>query len=144
MHRSIFVSSLLVVLIAVTACFHDVGRVSFAEEGQRQATFNLAPGDVCFAADVEVHGADHAKARFDVDLMQGGQVAAQAACDPLKIGDRKACTYRFDNHDYRCNVVMDCRAHLATGGPTVLRVRLSVAEKPADFTLHRADLIVGQ
>jgi hypothetical protein len=144
MRHWIFASSLPPVLIGVTACFHDVGRVSFAEEGQRQATFNLAPGEVRFAADVEVKDADRAKARFDVDLLQGGQLAAQAACDPLKLGDRKACTYRFGNGDFRCNVVMDCRAHLATGGPTVIRVRLSVAEKPADFTLHRADLIVGQ
>ena len=53
MRHSIFSASLPFVLISVTACFHDVGRVAFAGEGQRQATFNLAPGDVRFAADVQ-------------------------------------------------------------------------------------------
>lgn len=130
--------------LALVACFHDAGRLSFAGEGGRDATVNLHAGDVRFAADVEVRSAEHTTLRYDVELLQGGQVVDRAVCEPLRLGGRKNCTYRFAERDYECSVVMACRAHVDTAGPTLVRARLVVVQKTPEFVLRRADLIVGQ
>jgi hypothetical protein len=130
--------------LVLSSCFHTVGRLPFAGEGARETIVDLEAGDVRFAADVEVRYTGRAIARYDVDLLQGDHLVGRATCDPLRITGRRSCVYRFGNHDFDCSIVMECRAHVDAGGPTVVRARLSIPTRPAEFTLHRADLIVGQ
>ncbi len=130
--------------LMLSSCFHAVGRLPFAREGAREAVVDLEAGDVRFAADVEVRYTGRAIARYDVDLIQGDRVAGHATCDPLRITGAKSCMYRFGNRDFECSIVMDCKAHVDAGGPTVVRARLSIPTRPAELTLRRADLIIGQ
>jgi hypothetical protein len=133
-----------VLSLALSSCFHTVGRLSFAGEGARETIVDLEPGDVRFAADVEVRYTGRAIARYEVDLLQRDHIVGHATCDPLRITGRRSCAYRFGNHDFDCSIVMECTAHVAVAGPTLVRARLSIPTKPAEFTLERADLIVGQ
>jgi hypothetical protein len=128
----------------LSACFNTEARILFEAEGEKEAFVNMKAGKVRFAADVEVKYTGDAVGRYDVEFLQDKRVVAAATCDPLRLTGSKSCIYRYGNQDYRCSYVMSCSAELPTGGPTVVRVRFSLPTKPADFTLKRADLVIGQ
>jgi hypothetical protein len=130
--------------LALSSCFNTEVRMPFEAEGEKQVLASMKPGKVRFAADVEVHYSGDAVGRFDVDFLQNDRVVSHATCDPLRQTGSQSCIYRYGNQDQRCSFVMNCSATLPVGGPTVVRVRFSLPTKPADFTLHRADLVVGQ
>jgi hypothetical protein len=130
---------------ALLACFHDVGRLSFAGEGERETLVRLEPGDVHFAADVSVRYTGDAMARYDVDLLQRDKVVGRTTCDPLQIAWRpRSCSYGVGPKNFDCEIIMACKAHLDAGGWTRVRARLSLPKKPPKFELSRADLIFGQ
>ncbi len=134
----------MLVSLVLPSCFHAVGRLSFPDEGVRETVVELPPGEVRFAADVAVRYSGEAIARYEVDLLQGGHVTSQAICNPLMVTGRRSCRHRFGNRDFDCSFVMDCTARLDRGGPTQVRARLSIPLRPAEFTLRRADLIIGE
>jgi len=136
-------SASILLPLAVSACFSSARRISFAGEGAREAVVELSSGDVRFAAYFEGYYTGRAVGRYDVELLQANRVVSRATCDLLPIIDDRQCIFRF-NKERECNIVMQCSAHLDAGGPTVVRARLSIPTKPADFKLQRTDLIVGQ
>ena len=129
--------------LAACSCFSSARRISFAGEGEKQAAVELTAGEVRYAGYFRGREPRGTVARYGVDLLQAGRVVSHASCDLLPIKDDRQCVFRF-SHDRECNVVMSCSGHLDAGGPTVVRARLSIPTKPAEFRLDRADLIVGQ
>lgn len=128
----------------LSSCFHTAGRLSFVGEGEKAAVLDLRAGDVRFVADLAVRYTGEAVARYTVELLQAGRIVSQASCNPLRPTEKRSCKHRFGNHDFDCSFIMDCRAHLEQSGPTLVRARLSIPTKPADFALARADLVIGE
>jgi hypothetical protein len=135
-------SAAILVSLAVSSCFSSARRISFAGEGAKETVVELDSGDIRFAAYFEGYYTGRAVGRYDIELLQANRVVSHATCDLLPIVDDRQCIFRF-NKERECNVVMNCSAHLDDGGPTVVRARLSIPTKPADFKLERTDLIVG-
>jgi hypothetical protein len=142
MRPVIRITAVLFASLLVSSCFSSSRRISVGGEGAKEATVELDSGDIRFATYFKARNTTAAVARYDIELLQSGRVVSRTACSLLPVIDDRQCRHHYDEVR-ECNIVMQCRAHLDAGGPTVVRARLSVATKPKDFKFDRVDLIVG-
>jgi hypothetical protein len=134
-------------ILALAACGKEAGRVPFAAEGTATATVTLAQGEVAFWTDIDVEYKGAAEARYQIELVQAGTVVAQAECNPLGAINVKMSwveTNIGDSHSRSGRGKMKCSVEVAKAGPTVVRARLVVPQKPATFELKKADLVLKQ
>jgi|HubBroStandDraft_1064217.scaffolds.fasta_scaffold01132_27 hypothetical protein len=87
------------------------------------------------------------EAKYDVELLQGGELVAKSTCDPLHPMGRKGrlCAVRFelgDEHHINCR--LQCSLRVPKSGPTTVRSTLSFAGAPVGLRLARAELSVEQ
>lgn len=133
--------------LLMLGCGKEAGRVPFNGAGQGEATIALGAGEVAFWTDIDLEYQGNAALAYQVELLQNGAPAGRAQCDPLgtlpvKVGWVE--TQLGDSRSMRGSGKMTCNATLATAGPTTVRARLFVAQRPAAFQLRRADLVVKQ
>lgn len=141
-----FVFSLLVALM-LAGCGKELGRIPFTGEGAGEAQVTLTAGEVRFWTDIDIEYEGAAAVGYQVELLQGGAVVANAACDPLGNLDIKTSSVQtnFGNsHTLSVNGRMSCTATVANGGPTTVKAAFAFAQKPANLVLRKADLVIKQ
>ena len=136
---------LLLCCCALSSCGTTVGRVPFSREGDGQIVVQLVRGELQFWTEFDAQYRGEMNAGFAVDLLQNGKLVGTATCDPLHLGMSRVCSKRIlvgETHTVHCR--MACVVHVAQPGPTLVRARFSIPERPADLRLEQADLILKQ
>lgn len=129
----------------VTACGKEITRVPLAGAGTGESTATLKEGDVDFWTDIDIEYEQRPTVEYQIELVQDGVGVARATCNPLgRITTKGEWTEKNlgGSHSRLGDGKMVCSTTLAKGGPTTVKVTLTVEH--ATPTLRKADLIVKQ
>ena len=137
----------LPVLLFLTGCGKEVGRVPFSGVGSNSAVTTLHAGKVAFWTDVDLAYVGSAALEYRIALVQGGTQVATAVCDALGPMGTKLGWFELDlrsGHSRRGRGEMLCSADLGKGGPTTVDATLAFGVQPLRANISRADLVVKQ
>jgi hypothetical protein len=138
---------LVVIVLALSACGKEMGRVPFTGEGSGTSSVTLKAGEVAFWTDIDISYTGAAVAHYDIELQQGGATVATAKCDPLgKLPTKTSWveTNIGDSHSRSGNGKMTCAVNLPSAGATTVNVKLVFDTKPTTLDLKKADLALRQ
>jgi hypothetical protein len=133
----------LVFLLA--SCGSTIGQIPFSGEGEGQTVVQVRAGELRFWTELDAQFRGEMHAQYDVELTQDGAVVGTATCHPLQLGPSRVCSKRIlvgETHVVHCR--MACNVVMSRPGPTLVRARFSIASRPADLRLSRANLVVKQ
>jgi hypothetical protein len=134
-------------LLGLTACAKEAGRVRLPAEGSGAVEVPLNEGEVSFWTDLDIAYEGDATLTYKIELYQNGTKEGTADCHPLGHLPVKANWVETNigaSHSRRGNGKMDCSAKLVKGGPTMVKTSLAFGKRPTTLTFKKADLVIKQ
>ena len=139
-------AGLVVALLGLlTSCGSTLGSIPFRDEGAGEVLVQAESGELRFWTELDATYAGELGSAYAIELVQDGSVVGRATCDPLQIRKPRACSERVQagqTHTVHCR--MACYAHVPKTGPTLIRARYSIRQRPESFQLQQANLVVKQ
>ena len=134
-------------ILSVAACGKEIGRIPLHDQGAGETTVQASPGKALAlwtSLDVKYTGAF--AAHYEIEVLQGGTVVGKTTCNPLDVSTRlssKQTTFGND-HTMSWQGKMRCEVTAAKGGPTTVRAKLIIDQRPANLAIRDLSLVVKE
>jgi hypothetical protein len=129
----------------LASCGTTLGTVPFKDEGKGEVKIDAKSGELRFWTEFDATYKGELASSYVIELVQEDAVVARATCDPLLLKMPRHCSEREQAGETRkLHCRMACYAHVPKPGPTVIRARYTINQRPENLRLVQANLIVKQ
>ncbi|HSO40558.1 MAG TPA: hypothetical protein VLT33_48860 [Labilithrix sp.] len=134
-------------VLTVAACGKEIGRIPLRDQGAGETTVQASNGkalSLWTSLDVKYSGAF--AAHYDIEMLQGGALVGKTRCNPLDVSTRlssKQTTFGND-HSMSWQGKMRCEIALAKGGPTTVRAKLIIDQRPPSLAIKDISVVVKE
>jgi hypothetical protein len=138
---------LALLLLSVTACGKEVGRVRMPAEGSGAASLTLQEGEVSFWTDLDISYEGDATLEYKIEVYQDGSNVGKIECNPLGNLPSKTSWVETNigkSHSRRGSGKMTCEMKLPKTGETTIKTSLAFGKRPEKLVLKKADLVIKQ
>ncbi|CAN5891241.1 hypothetical protein BH11MYX4_BH11MYX4_47970 [soil metagenome] len=134
-------------VLTVAACGKEIGRIPLRDQCAGETTVQASNGkalSLWTSLDVKYSGAF--AAHYDIEMLQGGALVGKTQCNPLDVSTRlssKQTTFGND-HSMSWQGKMRCEIALAKGGPTTVRAKLIIDQRPPSLAIKDISVVVKE
>ena len=122
-----------------------LGTVPFRDEGAGEVKIDAKSGELRFWTELDATYKGELASQYAIEILQEGAVVGRATCDPLLLKMPRKCSEREETGETRkLHCRMACYGHVPKAGPTVIRARYKISQRPEKFELVQANLVVKQ
>jgi len=136
---------LLALPALIASCGTTLGTVSFKDEGKGEVKIEAKSGELRFWTELDAAYKGELVSSYVIELVQDDVVVGRATCDPLLLKMPRNCSEREqagESKTFHCR--MACYAHVPRPGPTVVRAKYSILQRPDNLRMMQANLVVKQ
>jgi hypothetical protein len=129
----------------IASCGTTLGTVPFKDEGAGEVKIDAKSGELRFWTELDAAYKGELVSSYTIELLQEGEVVGRATCDPLLLKMPRNCSERDQVGETRTlHCRMACYAHVPKPGPTVVRAKYAIKQRPENLRLVQANLVVKQ
>ena len=129
----------------LASCGTTLGTVPFKDEGAGQVKIDARSGELRFWTELDATYKGELVSSYSIELVQDDVVVGRATCDPLLLKMPRNCSEREQAGETRkLHCRMACYAHVPKPGPTVVRAKYTIRQRPENLRLTQANLVVKQ
>ena len=129
----------------LASCGSTLGTVPFKDEGAGEVQIDAKSGELRFWTELDARYKGELGSQYAIEILQDGSVVGRATCDPLLLRVPRKCSEREESGETRkLHCRMACYGHVPKSGPTVIRARYRIHQRPEKFELMQANLVVRQ
>lgn len=139
--------AILALVLALTGCGKEVGRIALRGEGQGETTIQATAGKkLALWTSLDVKYTGDLVARYEVELVEGTTVVGKTSCDPLDVNVKTSSRETNFNGDRSVSWQgkMKCELTPTKNGPAVVRAKVAFAKRPAALTVTDLSLVVKE
>ena len=134
-------------ILTVAACGKEIGRIPLHDQGAGETTVQATAGKaIALWTSLDVKYTGSFAAHYEIELLQGGNLVGKTLCNPLDVSTRLSSKQvnLGDSHTQSWQGKMRCEIAVAKGGPTTVRAKLIVDQRPPTLAIRDISLVVKE